>query len=105
MAKLSLNDLKLILQEVQSAGNKWYDIGLQLDLSVDFLEDLDSKLSKKKIDVTTCLRKVLVEWLKSNQASWLLLIRALRSDLVKGKKLANALQRKYGVPSLGKLLC
>ena len=103
MAKvLSLNELKLILPEIHNVCDKWYSIGLELDLSVDYLEDLDTKLSDDKIDVSTCLRKVLVEWLKSNQATWSTLIEVLNSDIVKGNALANVLQKKYSTLSVGK---
>ena len=102
MAKLSLKELKVILLELQSVCDKWYDIGLQLDQPVDFLEDLDNKLARQKLDVGTCLRKVLVEWLKSHQATWSILVEALKSDLVKEKRLANTLQRTYGKSSSSK---
>ena len=102
--KLSLNELKLILPEINSICDKWYHIGLALDLPVDYLEDLDTQLSDDKIDVGSCLRKVLVEWIKSDQATWPILIKVLSSDLVKGKRVASVLQRKYGGSSPGKYL-
>ena len=101
MAQLSLNELKLILSEVSSICDKWYCIGFELDLPVDYLEDLDTQLSDKKIDVGSCLRKVLVEWIKTNQATWPTLTKALSGDLVKEEGLASVLQRKYSGSSLG----
>lgn len=95
MAKLSLNELKLVLSEVSSICEKWYCIGFELDLPIDFLEDLDTQLCDEKIDVGSCLRKVLVEWIKSNQATWLTLIKALGGDLVGEGGLASVLQKKY----------
>ena len=89
---LTLNDLKLIFTELHEVCDKWYGIGLELDLSVDYLEDLEANFS---VDESTCLRKVLVEWLKSKQATWASLIKVLNSDIVKGSPLAKALQRKY----------
>ena len=95
MAKLSLVELKLVLSEVSSVCEKWYCIGFELDLPVDYLEDLDTQLFEEKIDVGSCLRKVLVKWIKSNQATWSTLIKALGGDLVREERLASVLQRKY----------
>ena len=101
MAKLSLDELKLVLSEVSSVCDKWYCIGFELDLPVDYLEDLDAQLSDEKIDVGSCLRKVLVEWIKSNQATWSTLIKALSGDFVREERLASILQRKYRGSSHG----
>lgn len=104
MAELSLNELKLVLSEISSICDKWYCIGFELDLPVDYLEDLDTQLTDKQIDVARCLRKVLVEWIKSNQATWPTLIRALSGDLVKEEGLASVLQRKYSGSSFGECM-
>lgn len=101
MAKLSLDELKLVLSEVSSVCEKWYCIGYELDLPVDYLEDLDTQLSAEKIDVGSCLRKVLVKWIKSKQATWSTLIKALGGDLVGEEGLASGLHQKYGASSLG----
>lgn len=102
MAGLTPNDLKTILPELQSVCDKWYNIGLQMDLPVDYLEELDSKLSSHKVQVGTCLKRVLVEWLNSNQATWQILIKVLNSDLVKETKISENLQRRYAVSSQSK---
>ena len=104
MAKLSLDELKLVLSEISSVCEKWYCIGFELDLPVDYLEDLDAQLSAEKIDVGSCLRKVLVKWIKSKQATWSTLIKALGCDLVREEGLASVLQKKYGTSSLGEHL-
>lgn len=101
MAKLSMDKLKLVLSEVSSVCDKWYCIGFELDLPVDYLEDLDTQLFDEKIDVVSCLREVLVEWIKSNQATWPALIKALSGDFVREERLASVLQRKYSGSSLG----
>ena len=93
-----MNDLKLIFSELHDVCDKWYSIGLELDLSVDYLEDLDIKHSGDK---TTCLRKVLVEWLKSNEATWLMLIEVLNSSIVQEQSLAEFLRKKYGASGKG----
>lgn len=95
---LSLSDLKLVFTELHELCDKWYGIGFELNLSVDFLEDLEANYST---DVSTCLRKVLVEWLKSKQATWAVLVNVLNSDMVKGSPLAKVLEEKYNTPSLG----
>ena len=106
MAKLTPSDIKVLLPELHSICDKWYNIGLQLDLSVDYLEELDSKLFTHKVHVSTCLKRVLVRWLKSNQPTWQALIKVLNSDLVKEKHIADVLRKKYNAISLGKdFLC
>ncbi len=101
MAKLSLDELKFVHSEISSVCEKWYCIGFELDLPVDYLEDLDTQFADEKVDIGGCLRKVLVKWIKSKQATWSALIKALGGDLVREEGLASVLQRKYGNSSLG----
>ena len=97
---LSLTDLKVILTELQDVCDKWYGIGLEMELPVDYLEDLDAE----DFDASTCLRKVLVEWLKSKKGTWQSLVKVLNSDIVKGKALAEVLQKKYSTSSAGNVI-
>ena len=86
---LELNDLKKVRDELHDIRAKWYDIGLSLDVPAEILETITSD------DQNTCLRQVLVTWLKSGKATWLALCQALRHRTVGQVELAATLQAKY----------
>ena len=89
--KLTTADIKTILEELANeAASKWYQIGIQLEVSLDLLNTLRQQNSS---DDTTKLCCVLVPWLKSGQASWEALCRALESDTVGEKALAERLKK------------
>ena len=92
--KLGKDDLRSVLNELLLIKEKWYNLGLELDVPVEELEKIESGSSN---DQTTCLRKMLTKCLESGQADWRLLCEALRRPLVlgEGAGLARALMKKY----------
>ena len=91
---LTLEDLRVVLSELHSVKEKWYNIGLQLMVPVAELRRIESE---HKGDHTTCLRQMLIKWLESGQANWKSLCDALHSPIVLGDDaaLANTLMKKY----------
>ena len=94
---LSLNDLANVLTELHIAQAKWYNLGLQLKVSVTDLQRIESEY---KNDHGTCLRQMLVRWLETGSATWEALIEALQAPIVHGGEnqtstLAETLQMKY----------
>ena len=91
---LTLDDLGLILEEIFPVRDKWYNIGLQLQVPVKELQRIESE---HKNDHTTCLRLMLIKWLELGCASWRSLCDALHSPIVLGGNaaLANTLMEKY----------
>lgn len=92
--RLSMDDLKLVLEELVEISARWYTLGLQLSLPVGFL---DSLKSASIFSCTDCLREVLAYWLKSGNASWATLYRALMSRTVHHLALAHRLLMKYNL--------
>ena len=87
---LGLNDLPTVLDELYDIRDKWYNVGLRLDVPTEKLESI--LISH---DRDNCFRQVLVLWLKSGKATWLGLCQALRHRTVGRVKLAATLQTKY----------
>ena len=86
---LGLNDLPTVLDELYDIRDKWYNLGLRLNVSTEKLESLTSH------DQDSCFRQVLVNWLKSGKATWLALCQALSHRTVGQEELARKLQTKY----------
>ena len=76
------------LREVMKATlriTECYNLGLELRIPPDILD----KLEKDFPNPSTFHRKMLMHWLCTGCASWLLLVNALREPLVDEKELAN----------------
>ena len=86
---LGVNDLLKVLDELYDIRAKWYDIGLRLNVPVETLEKI------KAPDDNSCLRQVLIIWLRSGKATWLDLCQALRHRTLGQGRLADSLQAKY----------
>ena len=91
---LGLDDLGVVLTEIYSVRNKWYNIGLQMQVPVTELQRIESE---HKNDQITCLRQMLIKWLESGHANWKSLCNALHSPIVLGEDaaLVNTLMKKY----------
>lgn len=92
---LGVNDLPKVLDELYDIRDKWYNLGLRLNVPTEKLESLTSH------DQDSCFRQVLVDWLKSGKATWWTLCEALSHRTVGQEGLAKLLQAKYPT---GKLL-
>ena len=91
---LSLTDLGVVLTELFLVRDKWYNIGLQLQVPVTELQRIESE---HKNDQMTCLRQMLIKWLELGHANWSSLCNALQSPIVLGEDaaLVNTLIKKY----------
>ena len=88
-SKLSTSDLSNVINEVLPAAAKWYNIGLQLGMSADYLDTI-----KLNNDPQECSLKMLRQWLLA-EPSWEALITALRSPTINYSALADKIEKKY----------
>ena len=90
---LSVNDLPVVMEELNNAHTKWYDIGLQLCVSVGTLDAIKEQYD----DPSHCLRETLTTWLKTcpSLPTWKNIVDALRSSTVGEVRLAADLEQKY----------
>ena len=91
---LGVNDLLKVLDELYDVREKWYDIGLRLEVPIETLENIKATMADHG-DHNSCLREVLLFWLKSGNATWLPLCEALRHRTIGQASLADTLQAKY----------
>ena len=91
--QLSDNDLPVVMEELNKACVKWYDIGMMLRVSLDRLDTIKEQYSNH----SACLRETLKIWLKTypSHPTWSNIVDALRSYTVGEIKLATDLERKY----------
>ena len=91
--QLSVSDLCQVMEELTDVSAKWYDIGLQLGLSVGQLDGIKKQYS----DLSDCLRETLKVWLEMYlpYPTWSNLVDALRSNTVCKTRLAADLENKY----------
>ena len=91
---LTLQDLSVVLTELFPVRAKWYNIGLELTVSVVDLQRIESEY---KNDHSTCLRQMLIRWLEPGNAYWISLCEALQRPIVLGEdtSLATSLKEKY----------
>jgi hypothetical protein len=96
---LSTTDLSKVRNEILSAAAKWYDIGLELGLTADYLDTI----KKANDDPQDCLRELLRRWLSGvdPQPSWKALIAALSTQAVNYHALASEIEQKYSSKSTG----
>ena len=91
--QLSDNDLPVVMEELNKACVKWYNIGMMLRVSLDRLDVIKEQYSNP----LDCLRETLKIWLKTylSHPTWRNIVDALRSYTVGEIKLATDLERKY----------
>ena len=89
---LGVNDLSCVQEKLLDVSHKWFNIGLMLKLRVGTLE----RLRNQYPDTSTCLREMLLIWLKKVDPppTWERLAHALESRVVGEAQLADQL-RKY----------
>ena len=87
-----MKDLVCVMEEILDVSADWYDLGLQLKLSIGTLKSIRAEFSAPKHQ----LRETLDAWLTTcDNPSWKTLIDALRSRMVGASQLAAALETKY----------
>ena len=98
-SKLSTGDLSKVRNEILSAAAKWYDIGLELGMTADYLDTI----RKTNDDPQDCLRELLRRWLSGvdPQPSWKALITALSTPVVNYHALASEIEEKYNSGNAG----
>ena len=86
-------DLPVIMEELNTACVKWYDIGMMLRVKLNRLDAIKEQYSNP----SDCLRETLKMWLKiyPPHPLWSNIVDALRSDTVGETKLAADLKQKY----------
>ena len=90
---LEPSDLSDILNAIFTAGDKWFQIGLQLRLSYSTL----NVIKRDNHDTTDCLTDMLQKWLTSTSSppTWSGLVQALSSGPVGEKRLAEEIRKQY----------
>ena len=91
---LSIDDLKVLHEKLFDVSNKWYNIGLQLLLNADTLDNIKSNCGSSTQD---CLLEVLKKWLRrvNPYPTWKTIVDALKSIVVGEEKLAQKLEDEY----------
>ena len=90
--KLTLDDLRLLLEELVDMHVRWCNLGLQLRVRPETLETIRVQFS----DSRDRLREMLRTWLiTSDNTSWKTLTNALRSPTMGESQLAGVLDTKY----------
>ena len=94
---LGPDDFRDVRSAIYSVRHKWYDIGLELNISFRTLNVIKTDCPQNSAD---CLREMLVEWLSrtSPAPSWSSLVEALSSEPVGEKRLADEICAKYCAP-------
>ena len=92
--QLGINDLPDVMEELNIICAKWYDVGMQLRVSVD---TLDAIKEKNPNNPSSCLRETLKTWLKEfpQSPTWNNIIDALRSNVVGEVRLAAHLEQTH----------
>ena len=88
-SKLSTSDLSKVRNEVLAAAAKWYDIGLELGMSADYLDTIKANNNPQE-----CSLKMLRQWLLA-APSWEARIAALHSPTINYSALASKIENKY----------
>ena len=90
---MSDKDIKRVRRDIYEARAKWYDIGIELEISIGTLKSIKSMCDSP----AECLVEMLDTWLKQvdPKPSWRLLINALEQPTVGEERLAERLKQKY----------
>ena len=93
-AKLTVNNLDVVLEELYGVRTHWYNMGLKLKLKANTLDAIKSKCSG---DPSECFREILKRYLQrvTPLPSWRSLVEALRSPIVDQPQLAEEVERRY----------
>ena len=87
--QLTVDDLRVVMKELNDVRAKWYNIGVQLGVSVGTLDAIEKQYS----DPSDCLIKTLTTWLKSSTPGWTNVVDAL--NVVGETRLAAELEHTY----------
>ena len=87
---LGPDDLRCVRSSIYSIHHKWYDIGVELNISFRVLDGMKANNST----TDKCLTEMLKHWLNCDP-SWSDLVQALSSEPVGEKTLAKQIHTKY----------
>ena len=89
--QLACEDLKEVMGALDEARAEWYNIGIELDLSVQTLETIRSKF----LNDDDRLREMCIDWLRriDLRPSWTALTKVLESPFVQEGRLAHLAQK------------
>lgn len=87
-------DLKLLHCELHPVAEKWYSLGVQLQVPTESLNCIEKENSN--CEMTDCLLEMVVTWLKSTDPppTWNILTKALENSSVGEERLAEKLKKK-----------
>jgi len=91
--QLTLEDLSEVRGALYEARAKWYDIGIELKLSIGTLNTIRQEFPQ----AADCLREICINWLKRThpRPSWTALTVVLETPPVGEGHLAQQLREKY----------
>ena len=91
--QLGVDDLPVVVEKLNDTRVKWYEIGLQLGVSVGTL----NAIKKDYNSTSDCLRETLTTWLKTSPSppTWKNIVNVLRRSTVGELRLAEDLEQKY----------
>ena len=91
--QLGVDDLPVVVEKLNDTRVKWYEIGLQLGVSVGTL----NAIKKDYNSTSDCLRETLTTWLKTSPSppTWNNIVNVLRRSTVGELRLAEDLEQKY----------
>ena len=86
-------DLKSLHSELHPVAEKWYTLGVQLQVPIESLKSI----KRENLLMTECLLEMLTDWLKCTTPppTWNVLTEALESPPVGERLLAQQLRDKY----------
>ena len=87
---LTVDDLRVLTKELNDVRAKWYDIGVQLGVSVGTLKATEKQYLNNPTD---CLREALTTLLISSTPTWTKIVDAL--NVVGEVRLAADLEHRY----------
>ena len=87
-------DLRAVRTAIFSVRAKWYDIGVELEISYHTLDAIKTQYSN---NIVNCLTEMLKQWLSSTSPlpTWSGLVQALSSAPVGEKRLAEEIRKQY----------
>ena len=94
--KLTISDLSIILNELNSVASKCFALGLQLGVEYPQLEKIEHDYSKCEDRLCVIIAKRLKQ---ESLLTWHDIVRALRSDILKENRLANEIENRYVCPT------
>ena len=93
---LTIQDMRVVQTVLWDARPKWYNIGIQLHITVS---DLDVIKEKNLGNPDECFTELLTQWLRqvNPPPTWISMMTALRSPTVNLSAVAETVEREYGL--------